>query len=125
MHGRGPVIAPTWHTGDLTEKLCSPYQPSQSRTGDALLFGDAALGGPGQHQFHRPQIPVKLLSLWLWEPRAIKRQTRNKPGRFRRDRCHIARWVWQKRIGQRRRENRCSIRREQGQRKFAIKRELL
>src|SRR5947208_17030335 len=76
MHGRGPSIAPTRHTGDLTKLPGSSYQPPQSRAWDALLFGDAGLGGPGQHLRHGSQIAVKLLSLWLWKARGIKRRTR-------------------------------------------------
>jgi hypothetical protein len=81
MQARRTTVAPMRHTGNLASLTGSAHQPRKRRTGDALLFGNAALGGSGQHLFHGSQIAMKLLSLWFWKRRGIKCRTRNEGGR--------------------------------------------
>src|SRR5713226_2703403 len=71
------AVAAMRHTGDLTSLTGPPHQSRKRRTGDALLFGDAGLGGSGQHLRNGPEIAMELLSLWRGQRRGIKRRTRN------------------------------------------------
>src|SRR5437660_3765858 len=80
MQARGPSIASMRNAGDLTSLTGPANLPRKRRTRDALLFRNAALGGPGQHLFHSSQIAVKLRTLWFWKRRGVKRWTRNEGG---------------------------------------------
>src|SRR5258708_17547106 len=120
MKLRGPSVAAVRHTSNLTLLAGPAHQPRKRRTRNTLLFCHAALGGPGQYLFHRPQIAVKLLALWFWKRRGIKRRTRNEGGWLTFNGSHPRRlWFGQKRVRECLRHKHRSIREEQGQRQRA------
>src|SRR5436853_5932914 len=102
MKAHRPSVAAVRHTGDLASLSGPTHQPRKRRRRDALLFGNAALGSPGQHLLHSPQIPVKLRALWFWKRRGIKRRTRNEGRWWTLDGCRPCRlWFRQKCVGKR------------------------
>src|SRR5260370_41638389 len=80
VKARRPSVAAVRRTGDLASLSGSTHQPRKRRRRDALLFGHAPLGGPGQYLFHGPQIAMTLRTLGLWKRPAIKGRTCNGVG---------------------------------------------
>jgi hypothetical protein len=125
MQGTLSTAAAIGHTGNLADLVRSSHQASQSRTRDTGVFGDFGLGSASKHLFHRPQIPVKLLSLFLIKGRGIKGRTWNGCRYSIFGRGRLARWFWLKPVREGIGDKRRSIRGEQSQGKFAVKGEPL
>jgi len=76
---------------------------------------------PGKHLLHSPQVPVKEFPLFLVERGGIKGRSQNWHTQIA-CRCrHLGLRFWKECVRKRIRNKRRRIRREQGQRKFAIK----
>ena len=122
VHRRLSDIGAKRNAGDLTQFTGPPNQPPQRGTWNIQLCGDGGLLCSGQHLLDRLHISMESLSLCIGENRGIKGWTRNRCARFEWDGSLWDICFWKKGFWERIRDKRWSIRWQQGQRDFAIKR---